>query len=172
MKKEIILNVKEPSELLKLMYAEIKGVPKGKIKSFLEHRQVSVNGIVANLSAFNINRACGGVCFCQIKFLHQLIFGGKLFAKAIHCAEKQNFAGCGRAKRGIVLRKSIDGFVDDLHNNSSFLSSAVPLTPVYCRDQIYARQNLAKAGSCVQNPLPSGKRAARSLKQDSSCSDR
>ncbi|MBQ7120534.1 MAG: RluA family pseudouridine synthase [Oscillospiraceae bacterium] len=46
MKKEIILNVKEPSELLKLMYAEIKGVPKGKIKSFLEHRQVSVNGIV------------------------------------------------------------------------------------------------------------------------------
>lgn len=46
MKKEIILNVKEPSELLKFMYAEIKGVPKGKIKSFLEHRQVSVNGIV------------------------------------------------------------------------------------------------------------------------------
>ncbi|MBE6912479.1 MAG: RluA family pseudouridine synthase [Ruminococcaceae bacterium] len=46
MKKEIILNVEEPSELLKFMYAEIKGVPKGKIKSFLEHRQVSVNGIV------------------------------------------------------------------------------------------------------------------------------
>jgi len=46
MKKEIILNVEEPSELLKFMCAEIKGVPKGKIKSFLEHRQVSVNGIV------------------------------------------------------------------------------------------------------------------------------
>ena len=46
MKKDMVFSVGEKAELLKFMYAEIKGIPKGKIKSFLEHRQVSVNGMV------------------------------------------------------------------------------------------------------------------------------
>lgn len=46
MKRDMVFEVKENSELLKFLYAEVKGVPKGKIKSFLEHRQVSVNAIV------------------------------------------------------------------------------------------------------------------------------
>lgn len=52
MKRDMVFEVKENSELLKFMYAEIKGVPKGKIKSFLEHRQVSVNGMVT--TKFNL----------------------------------------------------------------------------------------------------------------------
>ena len=46
MKRDMVFEVRENGELLKFMYEEVKGVPRGKIKSFLEHRQVSVNGLV------------------------------------------------------------------------------------------------------------------------------
>ena len=46
MKRDMVFEVRESGELLKFMYEEVKGVPRGKIKSFLEHRQVSVNGLV------------------------------------------------------------------------------------------------------------------------------
>lgn len=46
MKKEIILNVEENGELLKFLYEKLSNIPRGKVKSYLEHRQVSVNGSV------------------------------------------------------------------------------------------------------------------------------
>lgn len=52
MKKDIILNVSEKSELLKFLYAELQEMPRGKVKSYLEHRQVSVNGSVT--TKFNL----------------------------------------------------------------------------------------------------------------------
>ncbi len=52
MKKDIILTVSEKSELLKFLYAELSGVPRGKVKSYLEHRQVMVNGSVT--TKFNL----------------------------------------------------------------------------------------------------------------------
>lgn len=52
MKKDIILNVCESAELLKFLYASLEKLPRGKIKSYLEHRQVSVNGVVT--TKFNL----------------------------------------------------------------------------------------------------------------------
>lgn len=52
MKKDIILNVSESSELLKFLYAELSAIPRGKVKSYLEHRQVMVNGSVT--TKFNL----------------------------------------------------------------------------------------------------------------------
>ena len=52
MKRDMVFEVRESGELLKFMYEEVKGVPRGKIKSFLEHRQVSVNGLVT--TKFNL----------------------------------------------------------------------------------------------------------------------
>ncbi len=46
MKKDIIINVASEGELLKLLYEELKNLPRGKVKSYLEHRQVLVNGVV------------------------------------------------------------------------------------------------------------------------------
>lgn len=46
MRKEIVLNVKENAELLKFLYVKLSKIPRGKVKSYLEHRQVSVNGVV------------------------------------------------------------------------------------------------------------------------------
>ncbi len=46
MKKDIVLKVKEPAELLRYMREELKNIPAGKVKSYLEHRQVSVDGVV------------------------------------------------------------------------------------------------------------------------------
>lgn len=52
MKKDIVLNVSESSELLKFLYAELSAIPRGKVKSYLEHRQVMVNGSVT--TKFNL----------------------------------------------------------------------------------------------------------------------
>ncbi|MBR5314981.1 MAG: RluA family pseudouridine synthase [Clostridia bacterium] len=57
MKKEIILNVESTNELLKFLYEKLSSLPRGKVKSFLEHRQVSVNGSVTTKFNFEIN--CG-----------------------------------------------------------------------------------------------------------------
>ncbi|MBQ8003711.1 MAG: RluA family pseudouridine synthase [Oscillospiraceae bacterium] len=46
MKKDIIINISSSGELLKLLYEELKKLPRGKVKSYLEHRQVLVNGVV------------------------------------------------------------------------------------------------------------------------------
>lgn len=46
MKKDIIINISSEAELLKLLYEELKSLPRGKVKSYLEHRQVLVNGVV------------------------------------------------------------------------------------------------------------------------------
>ena len=54
MKKDIIINAKECGELLKVMYSELANLPRGKVKSYLEHRQVSVNGIVTTKYNFEI----------------------------------------------------------------------------------------------------------------------
>lgn len=52
MKKDVILKVKGEGELLKFLYNELKPTPRGKIKSYLEHRRVSVNGEVT--TRFNL----------------------------------------------------------------------------------------------------------------------
>ncbi len=46
MKKDIIINISSEGELLKFLYEELKNLPRGKVKSYLEHRQVLVNGVV------------------------------------------------------------------------------------------------------------------------------
>ncbi len=46
MKKDIIINISSEGELLKVLYEELKKLPRGKVKSYLEHRQVLVNGVV------------------------------------------------------------------------------------------------------------------------------
>lgn len=46
MKKDIIINISSKGELLKVLYEELKKLPRGKVKSYLEHRQVLVNGVV------------------------------------------------------------------------------------------------------------------------------
>lgn len=46
MKKDIILKAEAPSPLLEFMRRELKNLPSGRVKSFLEHRQVSVDGVV------------------------------------------------------------------------------------------------------------------------------
>ncbi len=46
MKRDIIINISSDGELLKLLYEELKNLPRGKVKSYLEHRQVLVNGVV------------------------------------------------------------------------------------------------------------------------------
>ena len=46
MKKDIVLNASEDAKLLEFLYAQLKTMPRGKVKSYLEHRQVSVNGSV------------------------------------------------------------------------------------------------------------------------------
>ncbi len=45
-KKDIILKAEDPSPLLEFMRRELKNLPSGRVKSFLEHRQVSVDGVV------------------------------------------------------------------------------------------------------------------------------
>ncbi len=52
MKKDIVLNARESCELLKFLYAELSPMPRGKVKSYLEHRQVMVNGSVT--TKFNL----------------------------------------------------------------------------------------------------------------------
>lgn len=54
MKKDILLQVGESTELLKFLYAELKSMPRGKVKSYLEHRQISVNGSVTTKFNFAI----------------------------------------------------------------------------------------------------------------------
>ena len=54
MKKDIVLNVKCDGELLKFMHESLTNIPRGKVKSFLEHRQVSVNGSVTTKYNFAI----------------------------------------------------------------------------------------------------------------------
>lgn len=56
MKKDMIFEVREDGALLEYLYSEVKNVPKGKIKSFLEHRQISVNGTVTTKFNFKIRR--------------------------------------------------------------------------------------------------------------------
>ncbi|MBQ5778275.1 MAG: hypothetical protein IIV97_05620, partial [Oscillospiraceae bacterium] len=46
MKRDIILTSEETNTLLKFLYSSLSSMPKGKVKSFLEHRQVSVNSSV------------------------------------------------------------------------------------------------------------------------------
>ncbi len=57
MKKDIVLKVNEDGELLKFLYAALSSQPKGKVKSYLEHRQVLVNGIVT--TKFNLPLEAG-----------------------------------------------------------------------------------------------------------------
>ncbi len=59
MKKDIILKVNEPAELLRYMKATLKNIPGGKVKSFLEHRQVSVDGVIT--TKFNYPLKAGSV---------------------------------------------------------------------------------------------------------------
>lgn len=46
MKRDIELNVKEGAKLLAYLHGELSNIPRGKVKSYLEHRQISVNGII------------------------------------------------------------------------------------------------------------------------------
>ncbi|MBR5543301.1 MAG: RluA family pseudouridine synthase, partial [Oscillospiraceae bacterium] len=46
MKKDLIFEVENPSRLLEFLYNAVKTLPRGKVKSCLEHRQVFVNGVV------------------------------------------------------------------------------------------------------------------------------
>ncbi len=57
MKKEIILNAENGGELLKFLYEKLSKIPRGKVKSYLEHRQVSVNGKVT--TKFNLELKAG-----------------------------------------------------------------------------------------------------------------
>lgn len=56
MRKEIILNVEEAGELLKFLHECLSNIPRGKVKSYLEHRQVSVNGSVTTKFNFPIKQ--------------------------------------------------------------------------------------------------------------------
>lgn len=55
MKKDLVFEVKESSKLLEFLYREVRGIPRGKIKSCLEHRQVFVNGIVTTKFDYELN---------------------------------------------------------------------------------------------------------------------
>lgn len=57
MKKDIVLKVNKEGELLKFLYASLASQPKGKVKSYLEHRQVLVNGVVT--TKFNLPLKAG-----------------------------------------------------------------------------------------------------------------
>ncbi len=46
MKRDIEISVNRDAKLLEFLYGELKTTPRGKVKSYLEHRQISVNGIV------------------------------------------------------------------------------------------------------------------------------
>lgn len=56
MKKDIVLIADEKGELLKFLYEKLSNIPRGKVKSFLEHRQISVNGIVTTKFNFAIKQ--------------------------------------------------------------------------------------------------------------------
>ncbi len=56
MKNDIIIAVTESGKLLSFLYGELSKLPRGKVKSFLEHRQISVNGIVTTRFDHPINR--------------------------------------------------------------------------------------------------------------------
>ena len=59
MKKEILITASENGELLKTLYEELRRIPRGKVKSYLEHRQVSVNGTVT--TKYNCAIKCGDI---------------------------------------------------------------------------------------------------------------
>lgn len=46
MKKDIEIKANDSGKLLAFLYGELSRIPRGKVKSYLEHRQISVNGIV------------------------------------------------------------------------------------------------------------------------------
>ncbi len=46
MKRDIEIKVNEGGKLLAYLYGELSNVARGKVKSYLEHRQISVNGMV------------------------------------------------------------------------------------------------------------------------------
>lgn len=46
MKKDIEIKVNENGKLLAYLYGELSNIARGKVKSYLEHRQISVNGMV------------------------------------------------------------------------------------------------------------------------------
>ncbi len=55
MKKDMVFEVQESAKLLEFLYREVKGLPRGKIKSCLEHRQVFVNSMVTTRFDYEIN---------------------------------------------------------------------------------------------------------------------
>ncbi len=55
MKKDIVLTARESAALLAFLYGELKKTPRGKVKSYLEHRQISVNGTVTTKFDHQIN---------------------------------------------------------------------------------------------------------------------
>lgn len=56
MKKDLVFEAKESAKLLEFLYREVNGLPRGKIKSCLEHRQVFVNGMVTTRFNHEINK--------------------------------------------------------------------------------------------------------------------
>lgn len=55
MKNDITINVKESGLLLQFLYSELKSTPRGKVKSYLEHRQISVNGTITTKFDFPLS---------------------------------------------------------------------------------------------------------------------
>ncbi len=79
MKRDIILKADAPSPLLEFMRRELGNLPSGRVKSFLEHRQVSVDGVVTTKFNFplregqvvKISMAQGASKACGIDIIYE-----------------------------------------------------------------------------------------------------